>query len=174
MRLIQRLRARATGWATEITKLANQNLGNKTSLILVKSKTVVENNTVSVLSTASPKNKRKPVARAYEYGSGIYRRSKKRSPKQLPSGRILIKPRPPKKYLAFSWQVASSDPESFKMDNGKVLLRSVAHPGVKAANGGKGYLSPAITKVRRKMRRELKDDVAAESVGMFRKAFKQK
>lgn len=168
-------------WATNITKIANVHLGNKRRLIRVASTVTEEKGRVGVLSAATPTNPAKPVARAYEYGSGTHSRLSKKSPKQLGArGKILIKPRPPKKMLAFYWDVA----ETFEMErggpgrflfakDGRVLLSSVKHPGVKAVNNGKGYLGPAVTEVRKNIRKELSKDTRDAILGTFRRAFKR-
>ena len=170
--LSKRLKASGTKWATEITKIANKNLGGLTKLIFVKSKSDTKDGKVEIISTGTAKNKKKPVARTYEYGSGTKSRVKKKSKHQLPDGRILIRPRN-KRILAFYWQVASSSPENFSMsEDGRVLLPEVKHPGVSAANGGKGYLGPAIAKVRRDIRKDIPKDIRQSAIGAFRKKFK--
>ena len=170
--LSKRLKASARSWSTEITKLANKNLGKFKSLILVQSKSQEKSGKIEIVSTATATNPKKPVARAYEYGSGTKSRVKKKSKHQLPDGRILIRPRN-KRILAFYWQVASSSPENFSMsEDGRVLLPEVKHPGVSAANGGRGYLGPAIAKVRRDIRKDIPKDIRQSVIGAFRKKFK--
>lgn len=170
--LSKRLKASARQWATDITKLANKNLGKFKSLILVRSKSGEKSGKIEIISTATATNPEKPVSRAYEYGSGTKSRSKKKSKHQLPDGRILIRPRN-KKVLAFYWQVASANPQNFSMTpDGKVLLPEVKHPGVSAANSGKGYLSPAIASVRRSIRKDIPKDIRQAVIGSFRKKFK--
>lgn len=164
-----RLRARAKTWARNITKEANQT-PDKPKHIKVSSK-VFDKGNIEIISTGLSKN---GDARAYEFGSGIHSRISKKSRHQIsPKGKILIRPRN-KKLLAFYWDVANANPEEFTFsEDGRVLFRSVKHPGVKAAGGGKGYLAPAINKVRKQIRREVPKDVREAYLGGIRRAFKK-
>lgn len=177
--LTTRIRANMKTWATNITKLAHRNLGKFRKLIVVRSVTEERNDKIGILSTASPIARDeygdvKDVARAYEYGSGVHSSGAKGS-----KAKYRIAPRR-KKVLAFYWDVATT----FEMErgrpgrfiigrDGKVLLPSVQHPGVKAANEEKGYLRPAISEVRKQMRKELPREVRQAIVGTFRKSFKK-
>jgi hypothetical protein len=181
--LISNLKASSKRWATQITQEATKNLGKFKTLIRVTSKTVEqEGGKLSITSTGHNIAKRdgemKRVARAYEYGSGM--RSKKNRRK------ITIAPRK-KRFLAFYWEKAIASPRNslFVKDKkiyrggeddipagARILLGSVKHPGVRAANSGKGYLKPAIDKVRRQIRKEIPADVRKAALGTFRKAFK--
>lgn len=178
--LTTRLKKKTRAWGEEIKKLAIQNLGKYSSLIGITFRTTENDGMVGLDITATAKNPDKPVARAYEYGSGIHSRVKARSPHQLPSGKILIAPKN-KKVLAFFWEKLSDPPGTYypnskkliKIDeDGNAMFRFVEHPGVKAANEEKGYLSPAIAKVRAKMRREITPEVRASVIDQFRKKFK--
>lgn len=92
-----------------------------------------------------------PDARAREYGSGVHARGARTSKHQLgPHGKILIKPKN-RKYLAFYWEKANDNIP--RLPDGRVVLPKVEHPGVEAANNGKGYLAPAINKVREHIRK---------------------
>jgi hypothetical protein len=172
--LTPRLRARAKVWATNITKAAHKNLGKFKKLITVKSKVEERGERIGVISTASPIAKDeygdvKDVAKAYEYGSGVHSSGARGIKKKYK-----IAPRRAK-VLAFPWEVANLNPEQFIFGkDGDVLLPSVQHPGVKAANGGKGYLRPAITEVRKQMRSEIPKETRKAVIGTFRKAFKKK
>lgn len=172
--LTKRIRLRVRSWAGSITKKANQNLGNKRSLIAIQSTVTEENGKVGVDVVATSVNPLKPVARAYEYGSGIHSRLAKKSRKQLSAkGKILIRHRN-KKVLAFFWDVADANPDQFIFGrDGKVLLPSVKHPGVKAANDGKGYLGPAIREVRKGIRKEIAKDTRDAILSTFRKTFRR-
>lgn len=70
--LTTRLRARAKTWASNLTKLANKNLGKFRSIITVSSKVDEQGDRISVRSIA-----RGVAARAYEYGSGVHSQTKK-------------------------------------------------------------------------------------------------
>lgn len=167
--LTTKLRARARVWAQKVTKLAHGNLGKFRKLITVQSRVEEQGDGIGVRSVARGK-----TARAYEYGSGVHSRIAKKSPKQLgPKGKILIRPKN-KKVLAFYWDVATANPEQFIFGNdGKVLLPSVKHPGVEAANGGKGYLGPAMNEVRKQIRREIPKETRDAVIGTLRKSFKK-
>lgn len=174
--LTPRIRSKMRTWAGNLTKLANKNLGKFRNIITVQSTVEEKEGKFSILTIA-----RGAAARAYEYGSGIHSRLSKKSPKQIsPKGKILIKPKN-KKVLAFYWDVATE----FEMErgrpgrfiigrDGKVLLPSVKHPGVKAANQGKGYLAPAATEVRKQIRKELSKETRDAIIGTLRKSFNKK
>lgn len=167
--LTNKLRARARVWAQQVTKLAHGNLGKFRKLITVQSRVEEQGDKIGVRSTARGK-----TARAYEYGSGVHSRVAKKSPKQLgPKGRILIKPKS-KKMLAFHWEIADKFPGPWVFgEDGKVLFYSVKHPGVEAANGGKGYLGPAMNEVRKQIRREIPKETRDAVIGTLRKSFKK-
>jgi hypothetical protein len=167
--LTPRLRARAKAWAGQITKLAHRNLGKFRKIISVKSTVKESAGKVDILSTATGE-----ASRAYEYGSGIHSRLSKKSPKQIsPKGKILIKPIT-RKVLAFNWEVANTSPGYFIfLDDGRVIFPSVKHPGVKAANEGKGYLAPAVNEVRKQIRKEISKETRDAVLGTFRKSFKK-
>lgn len=167
--LEKNLRARAKVWASNLTKLANKNLGKFRSIISVSSKVNEQKDRIEILSTAKG-----AASRAYEYGSGVHSRLSKKSPKQIsPKGKILIKPKT-RKMLAFHWEVANANPENFIfLEDGRVILPSVKHPGVKAANNGKGYLAPAFNEVRKQIRKEVPKETRDAVIGTLRKSFKK-
>jgi hypothetical protein len=95
----------------------------------------------------------------------------------MADGYIRIAPKR-KKVLAFFWdKVDSNTPAGKKFlgvsgKTGKAMFRYVDHPGIFAANSGKGYLAPAIAKVRRTMiNKELPKDVRKAVLGTIRKSF---
>jgi hypothetical protein len=172
--LLSNLKASSKRWATAITQDATKNLGKFSKLIKVTSKTVVNEGKLTIVSTGSSS---KRVARAYEYGSGIHSRSPKTSPKQMGSrGYIRIAPKT-KKVLAFFWEKVSANTPAGKKflgisrSTGKALFNYVEHPGVEAANNGKGYLTPAINKVRAQIRKDIPKDVRKAVLGSFKKGF---
>lgn len=186
--LMKRLKAIGKKYSTNITKDANRNLGKFKKLILVKSDSKVNGNTVEIISTASPKDNDKPVARAYEYGSGTRSRSVKRSRFQMGArGFIKIAPKN-KKVLAFDWQtiygplqaggkklIGRSTTHIDERTGGyNIMFRYVEHPGVQAANNGKGYLAPAITKNRKPMNAEIAKEVGEEARSVLRRAFSKR
>lgn len=96
-----------------------------------------------------------PDARAREYGSGIWAR-------RGPKGKILITPKR-KKALVFPWEVATSpvsqgsiSPDIPRTADGRVILKRVEHPGVEAANEGRGYIGPALVDARKALREKTK------------------
>jgi hypothetical protein len=167
--LDKNLRARARVWAGNITRLAHKNLGKFRSLITVQSKVEERGEKIEIVSTAKGK-----TARAYEYGSGVHSRLSKKSPKQISAkGKILIKP-VTRKVLAFNWEVANTSPGYFIfLPDGRVIFPSVKHPGVKAANNGRGYLGPAVNEVRKQIRKEVPKEVRDAVIGTVRKSFKK-
>lgn len=176
--LLNGLKKRAATWASQITRKANTNLGKYKSLIQVKSQVEERGGKISILSTATGS---KPVARAYEFGSGIHSRSKKRSKWQQADKTILITPKK-KKVLAFYWdKLAGDEPGTWyggrklirKTEEDKALFRYVNHPGVQAANAGRGYMQPAITEVRKQIRKEVPKEMRDAAIGVFRKAFRK-
>jgi len=171
------LRKKFQTWSTETTKEATKNLGKFRRLIKVRSRTAEEGGKLKIVSTGESLNKKKPVARAYEYGSGVRSRSSKTSPKQQGSrGFVRIAPKR-RKALAFFWdKVDENTPAGGKFlgisgKTGKAMFRFVDHPGVTAANSGKGYIGPAFAKTHRKIAKELGPEVKKAVVGTFRKAF---
>jgi hypothetical protein len=177
--LLTNLKASSKRWATAVTVDATRNLGKYASLIRVKSQTIEEAGKLTIVSTGISTNKLKPVARAYEFGSGIRSRSSKTSPHQQGSrGFVRIAPKT-KKVLAFFWdKVDSNTPGGKKFvgvssTTGKAMFNYVDHPGVEATNSGKGYLAPAITKVRNQIKKEVPKDVRDAVLGSFRRAFKK-
>ena len=171
------LKKKAQQWATQITNQSKANLGKFLSLIEVHSRTDSTNGIVSIVTTASNKKSGKwgvkNVARAYEYGSGVW--GKKKSTYQ-------IRPRL-KKALAFFWEkMENMEEESVYgvmnspkfigfTKEGKVVFKYVDHPGVQAVKNGRGYMKPAIDKVRRKARPELTALTGNEVRLSIRRAF---
>lgn len=168
--LISNLKASSKKWAQAITREAYKNLGKKRTLIKVTSTSFEDGaGKLSIKSIGENIGQRdgeiKNVARAYEYGSGLHSKKAKR--------KILIKARR-KWALAFFWEVATANPEKFKFDkDGRVLLGSVQHPGVRATNSGKGYLKTARDKIlRTQIRKEVRPDVRKAVLGVWKRSFK--
>ena len=184
--LLVGLRKKFKVWSTETTKEATKNLGKFKKLIKVSSRTEERGGQLSIKTTGENIAKDlkygiKKVARAYEYGSGKWSRSKKKSPHQNAEGFIEIRPKK-KRALAFFWETGGeyfpkNPPNKYlgkitKGKNaGKKMFLYVEHPGVQAANSGKGYIGPAFAKTHRKIRKELGPEVKKAVVGTFRKTF---
>lgn len=174
----------AKKWSTALTKDANKNLGKFKKLILVKSDSKVTSGRVDIITTASPKladaeGNVKDVAKAYEYGSGTRSRSMKRSKFQMGArGFIRIRPKNGK-VLAFPWNKVDSSTRAGRKfvgiseKSGKAMFLYVDHPGVRAANNGRGYMAPAITKIRKQMQKDIPLAIREEVIGSFRRAFKK-
>jgi len=106
-------------------------------------------------------------ARAQEFGSGLRaRRGTKQKYPILPKN---------KKVLAFDWDVANANPERFVFaPDGRVLLPSVQHPGIQAANAGKGYIAPAMKELRKRAKADLSLEIRNAIVGDLRESFGRK
>jgi len=147
----------ARGYASLVTRYAREFAPNTHLREAIKS-TVEEKGDVFIIRVRA----RGPDARAREYGSGIHAR-------RGPKGKITIRPRN-RKYLAFYWEKANDSIP--RLDDGRVLLPKVEHPGVEAANGGKGYIAPAINKARKDIRARFGSE-GAKAIGLdLRAAFK--
>lgn len=156
------LKRRATAWAGQLTKMARELAPAHVQPAISSHIEEKENGTFIIRITAD--RSVAPDARAQEYGSGLHAR---RGPKHL----IPILPKSGK-YLAFFWEVATNSPESFRMTpDGKVLLTSVKHPGIEAANEGKGYIAPAVNELRSRGRAELDTDVRQAILSDIRRSF---
>lgn len=164
-RLTQALKKRAISWAGQLTRLAKSFAPNHVKPAISSSVEVKNDNTFIIRTTA---NRRiAPDARAQEFGSGL--RARRGSKKKYP-----IQPKT-KRALAFSWEVASSNPENFTMlPDGRVLLMEVQHPGIQAANGGKGYIAPAIKELKKRAKAELDKDMREVILGDLRQSFGRK
>ena len=95
-------------------------------------------------------------ARAREYGSGLHARKGKKA-------KYPIRPRETGGVLVFPWDKASDLIPRTK--DGKVILKEVMHPGIRADNGGRGYLRPARIEVNRFIKKKLLKD-GAEGIKM--------
>jgi hypothetical protein len=87
----------------------------------------------------------KKLAGAYEYGAREH----------------VISPRPPKKALSFFWERAGED----------VLFSDVIHPGIVAANQGKGYVHESAFKLLMEGEKELRPLARKAILGDLRAAF---
>lgn len=81
-------------------------------------------------------------AAAHEFGSGIH------APNPADRELILIEAgiftgKSNKKALAFFWPNGPTDSSAYDPESGKFVFARIWHPGVPAANDGKGYLRPA-------------------------------
>lgn len=164
-RLQGNLKRRAAAWAGNLTKLARSLAPNHVRPAISSHVETKGDGTYLIRITAS--RKIAPDARAQEYGSGLHsRRGTKRKYPILPKTR---------KVLAFYWDVAEANPENFSfLPDGRVMLASVQHPGIEAANQGAGYIAPAINELRKRARAELTQDVRDAIFSDLRRSFGEK
>lgn len=168
-RLQNSLKRLTASWAGQLTKLA-KDLAPAHLRPYIHSKVEDKDGVSFIVRTYVNKNEN-PIekygsadARAQEYGSGLQARrgSKTKYP---------IFPKT-KKILAFNWEVANSDPENFKfLPDGRVMLSSVQHPGIKAANEGKGYIGPAQAEIRARAKAQLGKEIRDVILGDLRESF---
>lgn len=164
-RLSENLRKRAIAWAGQMTRLAKAYAPNHIRDAISSHVESKADGTYLIRTIANRKTA--PDARAWEYGSGL--RARRGAKQKYP-----IFPKKGK-YLAFHWEVANQNPERFTfLDDGRVILPKVMHPGIQAANEGKGYIAPAQVELRKKARRELDLDIRNAIMGDLRASFGRK
>ena len=164
-RLKQNLKKRAISWAGQMTKLAKAYAPAHVRPA-ISSRVENKGDNTFIIRTIADRQKA-PDARAQEFGSGLHARrgAKKKYP---------IRPRE-KKVLAFDWEVANAEPERFIFaPDGRVIFGEVQHPGIQAANSGKGYIAPARNELRKKARAELNQDIREAVMGDLRESFGKK
>ena len=161
-RLANKLKNRARSWAGQLTSLA-RSLAPAHVQPAIHSK-VEEKGDGQFIIRIMADRRVAPDARAQEFGSGLHARrgAKKKYP---------IQGHP---FLVFPWDVATQNPDQFTMHEGKVVLAQVMHPGIEAANGGKGYIAPAMNELRKHARAELSKDIKEAIVGDLRESFGRK
>lgn len=160
-KIIVTLKNKARYWAGEMTKLTRSFAPNHLKDNISSHSEDRGDGTFIIRTVVQA-----PDARAQEYGSGLRAR---RGPKQ----KYPIKPKG-HNFLAFHWDVATQNPENFRMlDDGRVLLPQVMHPGINPVNGGRGYVRPAQIEIRKRIKKELNQEVPnairAELRASFRK-----
>lgn len=164
-RLANKLKNRARAWAGQLTSLARSFAPSHVQPA-IHSK-VEEKGEGQFIIRITADRKIAPDARAQEFGSGIHaKRGVKKKYPILPKNRSL---------LAFNWEVANAQPEKFSfLPDGRVLLASVQHPGIEAANDGAGYIAPAMKELRTRAKQELTKDIREAIVGDLRESFGRK
>lgn len=160
------LKNRARSWAGQLTTLAKAYAPNHVKSAISSKVEDKAEGTYIIRITAD--RKIAPDARAQEFGSGLRaRRGAKR--------KYTIRPKPGNKVLAFPWEIANAQPENFSfLPDGRVMLPSVQHPGIQAANGGKGYIAPAMNELRKRGKAALSKDVKEAILGDLRTSFGRK
>lgn len=164
-RLLKNLKRRAASWAGQLTRLAKSFAPSHVQPAISSHVEDKNNGTFIIRITAD--RKKAPDARAQEFGSGIHAR-------RGPKAKYPILPKT-KKVLAFQWDVADANPERFKfLPDGRVVLPKVMHPGIEAANGGQGYIAPAMKELRKRAKAELSKEIKDAIVGDLRESFGRK
>lgn len=170
--LITNLKNKARYWAGEITKRAKSYAPAHIRDAISSHVEDVSEGRI-IIRTVADGRKHKDV-RAWEYGSGIH--AKKGAKKRYP-----IRPKPGKKFLAFNWEVANANPESFTFvkdvggspSDNRVLLPQVMHPGIQAANNGQGYIGPVQREIRPKLKEAIKEATGDAIRTSLRKSFEK-
>ena len=161
---------RARAWAGEITKTAKRFAPNSRIRSAIKSKVERAGLGKYIIRVIVDKTIA-PEASALEYGSGIHSRLSRTSKYQLGvRGKIEIKPKT-KKALAFFWEKADPSKHTILPD-GRVLFPRVEHPGVEAANRGRGYIAPAIKEVKKRGKDKLSAELRQAILADIRSSFK--
>ena len=164
-RLAANLKKRAAAWAGQLTKLAKAFAPAHVEPAISSHVETKDDGTYIIRITAN--RNVAPDARAQEFGSGLHARRgvKKKYPILPKNGRV----------LAFNWEIANAQPERFVFaPDGRVLLPSVQHPGIEAANSGKGYIAPAMNELRKRARAELDKEIRDAIMGDLRESFGRK
>lgn len=164
-RLKDNLKRKATAWAGQLTRLA-KSLAPAHVQPAISSKVETKEDGTYIIRITADRNKA-PDARAQEFGSGLHAR---RGAKQ----KYPIRPKN-RKFLAFNWEVANQNPDKFNfLPDGRVYLKGVMHPGIEAANEGKGYIAPAMVELRKRAKAELHIAVKDAIMGDLRESFGRK
>lgn len=172
-RLQNNLIRRARAWAGQLTSLAKSFAPNHVEPAISSKVETKQDGTYIIRITAN--RNIAPDARAQEFGSGL--RARRGIKKKYP-----IRPKN-KKFLAFQWDIAEMEAGAeigggFSrfafLPDGRVLLPSVMHPGIQAANSGKGYIAPAMKELRKKAKAELTKEIRDAIVGDLRESFGRK
>lgn len=160
-KLAAALKNKARYWASEMTKLAKEFAPNHLKDNISSKSEERGEGTYIIRTTASA-----PDARAQEFGSGLRAR-------RGPKAKYPIRPKG-HHFLAFYWDVATQNPDSFRMlDDGRVLLPGVMHPGIPPFNGGKGYIRPAQIAIRKRIKKELNQEIPNAIRAELRASFKK-
>lgn len=164
-RLAGTLKARATAWAGELTTLARSFAPNHVQPAI--SSHVEEKNEGEFIIRITADRRIAPDARAQEFGSGLHaKRGLKAKYPILPKNG---------KMLAFHWEIADANPERFSfLPDGRVILPSVQHPGIEAANDGQGYIAPAMKELKKRAKAQLNLEVKNAILGDLRESFGRK
>lgn len=159
-RLISALKRRAVAWAGQTTSLAKAYAPSHLKPYIHSKveepelgrfiiRTMVDRNANPQPSYGSLD------ARAQEYGSGL--RARRGAKKKY-----IIQP----KTAPFLEFLGTNE-----FDGWLIRTSQVKHPGIRAANNGKGYIAPAANEIRKRGRAELSRDVRESILGDARASF---
>lgn len=171
-RLANNLRRRASAWAGQLTSLAKSLAPNHVAPAISSKVEEKDDGTFIIRITAD--RKKAPDARAQERGSGLHaKRGLKQKYPILPKN---------KRMLAFyenangTWNYDMHDPPvpRIHIQDGRGLFYGVMHPGIEAANGGEGYIAPAMKELKARARENLTKDIRDAIVGDLRESFGRK
>lgn len=147
------LKKRASAWAAQLTSLAKSYAPSHIQKA-ISSKTEEKSDGTYIIRITADR-RIAPDARAWEYGSGLKARRGSK-------GYINIDPKT-KPFLVFA---GTND------WSGQIIRTShVNHPGIMAANGGQGYIAPAVNELRKRARTELDADVRNAIASDIRRSF---
>lgn len=167
VRLLGNLKRSAIAYAGQITALARK-LAPRHLQAGISSHVEDKNDGTFIIRTTAVG----ADSRAWEYGSGLHRR-------RGTKGKYLIQGKP---WLAFFGTnghgnaFGAFNPTTRKGVGEKniVVVREVHHPGIEAANSGKGYIAPAQAEIRKRLRETLSKDIRDAIVGDLRESFVRK
>lgn len=163
-RIDNAVRRRATNWAGMLTRIAREFAPDHLKSF-IHSKVTERGQGAYAITIGIKIDKHGPTAdaAAQEYGSGIHDENNPH--------KITIVPTQGKEFLVFKWDKVEGQPGFRRTSDGKVMLKSVQHPGIRKYKGA-GYLAPAIRELIAKGREELGDDVRTAIIGDLSASFK--
>lgn len=158
------VRRRATAWAGMLTRIAREFAPDHLKSF-IHSKVTERGNGMYAITVGIKIDKHGPTAdaAAQEFGSGIH-------DENFPH-KITIVPTQGKEFLVFKWDKVDGQPGFRRTSDGKVMLKSVQHPGIRKYRGA-GYLQPAIRELIAKGRAELDDDIRMAIIGDLSASFR--
>lgn len=157
------LKQRTKVWAGQITRLAKSLAPNHLKQHITSKTVDISVGTFRIVTTVDNKNPTGPGhpnygtsdAHAQEFGSGIHAKRGKK-------GKYLIHPKD-SPFLEF-WGTN-------QFEGWLIRTKEVKHPGIQAANGGRGYVGPAHQEVRKQIKEELVTMGAETIRAELRKSF---
>ena len=165
-RLASALLRRGRAWAGQITSLAKTFAPDHLKAFIHSSATEPTPGTIVIRTRVNNSNPTGPGhpnygtsdARAQEFGSGLRAR-------RGAKGKYLIVPKN-SPFLEFEG--------TNQFDGWLIRTKVVHHPGIQAANAGKGYIAPAFNEIRKRGRADLTKDIREAILGDLRSSFRMK